>query len=327
MGDRAEVLRTPDERFVGLPDYDFAPHYIDIADARLGPLRMHYVDEGPRDAPVVLMLHGNPTWSFLYRHMIRPATAAGWRAIAPDMIGFGRSDKPMARSAYSLDRFVVWMRAFIEGLGLRRITLVCQDWGGPIGLRVLAEMPERFAAVFASNTLLQNCEEPPLGVPDWPGELIADWIATCRTSSDLPVGELVARATLERPAAAIVAAYEAPFPDARFKAGMLEITCCIPVAEDDPGLEENRAAWRILEHFEKPFLTAFSDSDPSTIAWETVFQRRVPGANGQAHRRIAGAGHFVQEEQGEALAKALLEFLAANHNHIHSLEVADAAQG
>jgi len=308
----AGVLRTPDARFENLPDYPFAPHYVDVPGGALGPLRMHYVDEGPRDGPVVLMLHGNPTWSFLYRHMIGPVAAAGYRVIAPDMIGFGRSDKPASREAYSYDRFVAWMRAFVEKLDLKGVTLVCQDWGGPIGLRVLSEMPERFAAVLAANTLLPNCEPPPNGIEGWPGEVIEAWIETCRMSPELPVREMFARATAQRPSDGVLDGYAAPFPEGRFQAGMLQITCGIPVSEDAEGLAANRAAWKVLEGFERPFLTAFSDGDPTTIAWEAVFQRRVAGAKGQPHTRIANAGHFLQEEQGPALAKVLLDFLSSS---------------
>jgi haloalkane dehalogenase len=309
---RPGIRRTPDERFVGLPDYDFAPHFVEIAGGALGALRMHYCDEGPRGAPVVLMLHGNPTWSFLYRHMIGPVADAGYRVIAPDMIGFGRSDKPSTRDAYSYDRFVDWMAQFVRALDLTSITLVCQDWGGPIGLRVLSETPERFKAVFATNTLLPNCEPPPTGVPGWPGDGIEAWIKTCRTSDDLPIGELFARATVRRPSREVLAGYEAPFPQAADKAGMLQITCGIPVDETAEGLEANRAAWRTLEEWHKPFLTAFSDSDPATAAWADVFRRRVPGAADQPHTVIRDAGHFVQEEQGAALAAVLVDFLGRN---------------
>lgn len=306
---RTGILRTADDRFDGLPGYDFSPHYMDVPDERLGPLRMHYVDEGPADAPVVLMLHGEPSWSFLYRKLIPPVAAAGYRAIAPDHIGFGRSDKPAAREDYSYDRFVGWMRSLVEQLDLRRITLVCQDWGGPIGLRLLSEMPERFDAVLATNTLLPNCEPPPRGVAPWPGEIIEQWMATCRTSSDLPISEIIAATCVQRPADDVLSAYDAPFPDARYKSGALQITCTIPVDEQSEGLAANRAAWQVLEQFNRPFLTAFSDSDPSTLAWESVFRARVPGAAGQADVRIKGAGHFVQEEQGETLADILLDFL------------------
>jgi len=309
---RPGIYRTPDARFIGLPGYDFQPHYVDVSGGPLGALRMHYLDEGPRDGPVVLMLHGNPTWSFLYRHMIGPVAAAGYRVIVPDMIGFGRSDKPAARTAYSYDRFVDWMAQFVRALDLKGMTLVCQDWGGPIGLRLLSEMPKRFGAVLATNTLLPNCEPPPSGVPGWPSEAILAWIDTCRTSDGLPTAEIFARATVRRPADEILAGYDAPFPAPAYQAGMLQITCGIPVNEDAEGLDANRAAWRLLEGWTKPFLTAFSDSDPSTAAWADIFRRRVPGANGQSHTVIPEAGHFVQEEQGAALATALIAFLNSN---------------
>lgn len=309
MTDLPPVLRTPDDRFDDLPDYPFAPHYVDIDDAQCGTLRMHYVDEGPRTAPVVLMLHGEPTWSFLYRRMIPPVAAAGFRVVAPDHIGFGRSDKPTQRSAYSFQRYIDWLAQFIEKLDLTRITLVCQDWGGPIGLRALCDLPRRFDAVLATNTLLPNCEPPPRGVADWPGRQIADWVATCRDSSDLPISEIVAGTCVTRPAAAILRGYDAPFPDATYKAAALQITCCIPIAADRPGIAENRAAWQQLEKFAGPFLTAFSDRDPSTKAWECVFRERVPGARNQPHCEIANAGHFVQEEKGEELAAVLVGLL------------------
>lgn len=313
MTDLPRVLRTPDDCFADLPGYPFAPHYIEIDDAHCGPLRMHYVDEGPRDAPVVLMLHGEPTWSYLYRKMIAPVAAAGFRAIAPDHIGFGRSDKPTQRSAYSFQRYIDWLEQFIEKLDLARITLVCQDWGGPIGLRALCDLTTRFDAVLATNTLLPNCEPPPRGVADWPGRQIDDWVATCRAASDLPISEIVAGTCVTRPDAAILRAYDAPFPDASYKAAALQITCCIPVTEDLPGVAENRAAWERLERFEGPFLTAFSDRDPSTKAWEKVFRERVAGARAQPHCEIRNAGHFVQEEKGEELAAVLIELLSATY--------------
>jgi len=307
-----DILRTPDECFASLPGYDFQPHYLNIPAGKLGELRMHYLDEGPRDGAVVLMLHGNPTWSYLYRHMIAPLADKNYRVIVPDMIGFGRSDKPASRQEYGYDRFVRWMTSFVAQLDLSGITLVCQDWGGPIGFRVLAECPDRFDAVLATNTLLPNCEPLPRGVDGWPGAAIEAWIEFCRTASDAPVAEIFAGATVKRPSDAILAGYEAPFPEARYKAGLLQITCGIPATEDAEGLQANRAAWRVLEQFQKPFLTAFSDGDPATIGWEPIFQARVPGAANQPHQRIAGAGHFVQEEQGPALAAVLLDFLERN---------------
>jgi haloalkane dehalogenase len=307
------VLRTPDERFAALPDYPFAAHYCQVLDPHCGQLRMHYVDEGPRHAPVVLMLHGEPTWSFLYRKMIPPVAAAGYRAIAPDHIGFGRSDKLKQRSAYSYQSYVDWLCQFIEALDLQQITLVCQDWGGPIGLRVLSEMPQRFSAVLATNTLLPNCEVPPRGVADWPGKQIADWVATCRNSNDLPISEIVAGTCVTRPSAAVLAGYDAPFPDASYKSAALQITCLIPTEAHLPGIAENRRAWNTLDKFTHPFLTAFSDKDPSTKGWEKIFRERVPGAELQQHCEIANAGHFVQEERGEELAAVLIDLLQRSY--------------
>ena len=305
----AGVLRTAASRFAGLPDFAFAPRYLEVADARHGSLRMAAIDEGPRDAPVALLLHGEPSWSFLYRHMIPPITAAGFRAVAPDFIGFGRSDKLAARTDYSYDRFVGWLDAFVRGLDLRRVTLVCQDWGGPIGLRVLAGDPGRFTAVLAANTLLPNCEPPPRGVPEWPGRIIADWIATANAATDLPVSGVIAAVCRTPPPAAVLAGYDAPFPDAASKSAVLAFPGLIPTRTEMPGIAENRGTWEVLERFERPFVTAYSDSDPTTAPWAEVFQRRVPGARHCEHPVIRGAGHFLQEEQGAALAAVLVSLM------------------
>jgi haloalkane dehalogenase len=310
---RPDLLRTPDARFANLPDFPFEPRYLDLDDPDFGPLRMHYIDEGPRDAPLALMLHGEPTWSYLYRKMIPPVVAAGYRAVAPDMIGFGRSDKFATRAPYTYDRFVAWTAQFVRRLDLTRITLVGQDWGGPIGLRVLSEMPDRFAAVLAANTLLPTCEAPPNGVAPWPGAQIANWVELCRTATDLPIPEIIAAVCTKRPPAEALAGYDAPFPDASYKAATLAITGLVPIDPTKPGIAENRRAWHVLDRFEKPFLTAFSDGDPSTKPWEAVFRQRVPGAAAQPRIEIAHAGHFLQEEQGEALAAALVALLQRTH--------------
>jgi haloalkane dehalogenase len=303
------VLRTDEARFAGLADFAFTPRYVSLSDPHLGSLRMAAIDEGPRAAPVALLLHGEPTWSYLYRKIIPRVTQAGFRAVAPDFIGFGRSDKLLRRSDYTYDGFVTWLRAFVEALDLTRITLMCQDWGGPIGLRVLAAQPQRFAAVMAANTLLPNCEPPPRGIRDWPGTLIESWVATAAAASDLPVSGIIAAVCRRPPAAEALHAYDAPFPDASFKTGVLAFPALIPIRADLPGIAENRKAWAVLERFEKPFMTAFSDADPTTAPWAEVFQRRVPGAAGQPHTTIRDAGHFLQEEQGEALAAVLVELL------------------
>ena len=314
----SKILRTPEHRFIALPDYAFPPNYCMVRDADYGELRMHYVDvniggdenmgvDGANDRPIALLLHGEPTWSYLYRKMIPLIAAAGFRVIAPDYIGFGRSDKLPLRDDYTYQKFVDWLCEFIERLDLRNITLVCQDWGGPIGLRTLSQLVDRFDAVVATNTLLPNCEPPSRGIESWPGTLIENWVDTCRNANDLPISELVAGTCVQRPSADILAAYDAPFPDARHKSAALQITCCIPTQESSVGIAENRAAWKVLEQFDKPFVTAFSDSDPSTKAWEKVFQQRVPGAKNQPHCEIKSAGHFVQEEQPEWLAQVVVE--------------------
>jgi haloalkane dehalogenase len=306
----ARVVRTAEARFADLgADFAFTPRYLSVSDARLGPLRMAAIDEGPRDAPVALLLHGEPTWSYLYRHIIPRVTAAGFRAVAPDFIGFGRSDKPTERGDYSYAAFVGWLRDFIVALDLTRITLVCQDWGGPIGLRVLAAESARFAAVLAANTILPNCEAPPRGIAGWPGEIIENWVATAAAASDLPVSGIIAAVCRRPPSPQALRAYDAPFPDASYKSGVLAFPGLIPLRADMPGIAENRHAWSMLEKFEKPFVTAFSDADPSTAPWAEVFRRRVPGARTQPHPTIREAGHFLQEEQGAALAQVLVELL------------------
>lgn len=305
----ATVLRTDEARFAALEDFPFTPRYVSLGDARFGPLRMAAIDEGPREAPVALLLHGEPTWSYLYRSIIPRVTAAGFRAVAPDFIGFGRSDKLAARGDYSYDAFVAWLRGFVEALDLTRVTLVCQDWGGPIGLRVLAEQPQRFAAVLAANTILPNCEAPPRGIAVWPGTLIENWVATATAATDLPVSGIIASVCRRPPSAQALRAYDAPFPDASYKSGVLAFPGLIPIRADMPGIAENRRAWAVLERFNKPFVTAFSDGDPTTAPWAEVFRARIPGAAGQPHPTIRDAGHFLQEEQGAAFAGVLVELL------------------
>jgi haloalkane dehalogenase len=303
------VLRTDEARFAQLADFPYTPRYVYVDDRRFGALRMATIDEGPRAAPVALLLHGEPTWSYLYRRIIARVSAAGFRAVAPDFIGFGRSDKLARRADYSYAAFVGWLRGFVEALDLTGVTLVCQDWGGPIGLSLLAQAPQRFAAVLAANTLLPNCEPPPRGIADWPGEIIANWVATAAAATDLPVSAVIAAVCRSPPDAAALAAYDAPFPDASYKAGVLAFPGLIPIREEMPGVAENRRVWAVLEQFARPFVTAFSDGDPTTAPWAEVFRRRVPGAAGAAHTVIRDAGHFLQEEQGEALAEVVVALL------------------
>lgn len=304
----ASFLRTPDARFRELPDFDYQPNYLNVSDSRYGSLRMHYIDEGPQDAPVILCLHGEPSWSYCWRKLIAPLSAQGYRVIAPDHIGFGRSDKLPKRSDYSYQFLVQCCVQLIEKLDLRHITLVCQDWGGPIGLRSLARMPERFRAVVAANTLLPNNEAPPKGIAGWPAQLIRDWIDAVNAMDDMPVSDIIEGVSQQPLPAAVKAAYDAPFPDASYKAGALALPGIIPISEDMPGSRENQQVWeRILGSWHKPFVTAFSDGDPSTKAWENLFQERIPGADNPFNTEIKGAGHFVQEDQGEQLAELVLK--------------------
>ena len=294
-----EALRTPDDRFAGLPGYDFEPHYVEV-----DGLRMHYVDEGPRDAAPVLLLHGEPSWSYLYRKMIPIISAAGHRAVAPDIIGFGRSDKPVNRDDYTYQRHVDWMTAFAEQLDLQDITLFCQDWGGLIGLRIAAEHPDRFARIVAANTMLPTGDTPP-------GEAFLRWQKFSQTSPVFEIGRLIQGATVSTLPDDVVAAYDAPFPDDRYKAGARQFPALVPTAPDDPAAPANRKAWEVFEAWEKPFLTAFSDSDPITGGGDRVFQARVPGTKGQPHTTIVGGGHFLQEDKGEELGRIVVDFIAA----------------
>ena len=282
-----EVLRTPDEAFAGLVDYPFAANYATVRSGSGAALRLHYVDEGPRDATPVLLLHGEPTWSYLYRHFIPPLRAYGHRVVAPDLIGFGKSDKPVSRAAYSYEHHVNWLLDWLEGLDLRDITLFCQDWGGLLGLRLVAQCPDRFARLVISNTYL------PEGESIGPG--FDAWRAFSQVTEPFKTGRIVDGGCLHRLSAAEIAAFDAPFPDARYQAGARQFPLLVPTTPDHASVAENRAAWMVLEAFDKPVVTAFGDADKVLGHLDTAIQRRIPGARGQPHRRIA-AGHFCQED-------------------------------
>jgi haloalkane dehalogenase len=314
------VLRTPDERFADLPGYPFAPHYAAVETKNLPAVRMHYVDEGPADAPAVVLLHGQPTWSFMYRNVIAGLVASGLRVIAPDNIGFGRSDKLTEATDYTFRRHVDWMHGLLTGLDLRDATLVVQDWGGPIGLSVLARAPERFARVLATNTILHTCDPALAGRLGWAHhgvddarmllqETLIDYVTLYARSPDItPSFFLDAVAGPLSPD--VLAGYDAPFPDRSYKAGLRQLTALIPLTRNDPGAAIGRATMAALSQWERPFLTAYSDSDPATTGWDKVFQEHVPGARGQNHTTIAGAGHFVAEQQAQQLATVITEFIA-----------------
>jgi len=329
-----DIVRTPDARFRDLPGYPFEPHYSEVPDGDGGTLRIHHVDEGPADGEIVLCLHGQPSWSYLYRKMIPVFTAAGYRVIAPDLVGFGRSDKPTERSDYTYARHVAWMSAWLEGLDLQGVNLFCQDWGGLIGLRLVAAHPERFARVVAANTGLPDGGGLPkeAAKPMWelyetvpvvaatelgarfaskdgpPGFFF--WRKYCAESPDFSVGDVMQFSGAMDDA--IRAAYEAPFPDSTFVAGARQFPSLVPIFPDDPEIPANQAAWEVLAAFDRPFLTSFSDGDPVTAGMHTVLQDRVAGAKGVEHVTIRGAGHFLQEDKGEDVASAMIDFMRAH---------------
>jgi haloalkane dehalogenase len=322
------VLRTADERFASLPGYPFEPHYVQVETEGIAPVRMHYVDAGPTDAPVVLLVHGQPTWSFLYRKVIGVLTDAGLRAIAPDHIAFGRSGKLTERTDYTFARHIDWLHGLVTGLDLRDVTLVVQDWGGPIGLSVLARDPGRFAQVLATNTVLHTSDPGLAGKITWANysvddgrvlleEQLVDYVLFCVRAPDILASVLVNAVSGPLPAD-VLAAYDAPFPDVSCKAGVRQMTALVPLTRNDPGATIGRATMAALEQWRRPFLTAYSDSDPATRGWETVFQERIPGAVGQDHTTIAGAGHFVQEQQGEQLGAVIAKFVSNARPHAGS---------
>jgi len=290
-------IRTPERRFENLHGYPFEPHYASVAG-----LRLHYVDEGPRDASVVLMMHGEPTWSYLYRKMIPHFSSAGLRAVAPDLIGFGKSDKPLRISDYSYQKHVDWMLAWLRELDLRNITLVCQDWGSLIGLRLATAEPERFDHIVVANGAL------PTGDENFP-LAFKIWRAFARHSPWFPVDKIVRVGCAAPIAKAVRQAYLAPFPDARFLAGARAFPRLVPTTPDDPASQPNREAWQVLEQWEKPFLTLFGDRDPITRRMAKIFQKRVPGAANQNHDILRPARHFIQEVQGAQLALRILDCL------------------
>jgi haloalkane dehalogenase len=304
MWEDVPVLRTPQARFVDLPDYPFTSHYLYI-----DGLRIHYIDEGPRTGPVVLMLHGEPSWSYLYRKMIPIFTAAGYRAIAPDLIGFGKSDKLAEQRAYTYQRHVDWMRTWLQAMELTEVTLICQDWGALIGLRLVAENPERFARVVLANGGL------PTGDQDL-GKAFERWRAFSQRAPALPIGRILQMGTVSQLSRETLAAYVAPFPNEAYKACARIFPALVPTRPDDPAGPANRKAWKALMRFEKPFLTAFGDSDPVTRGGERAFKRLVPGAKGQPHTTIQEAGHFIQEDQGEQLAQVVIDFMGQTEGGI-----------
>ncbi len=298
-----KALRTPDGRFQDLPGYAFPPHYVEIPDGEGGSLRMHYVDEGAREGKVVLLLHGEPSWSYLYRKMIPGIVSAGHRAIAPDLIGFGRSDKPSEQSDYTFQRHIDWLTAFVLQMDLRDITYFGQDWGAVLGLRVAAENEERFARIIIGNGGLPTGDRPA-------NDAFMRWQKSSQTSLKFNIGGIIQSSTVTVLPDDVVAAYDAPFPDDSYKAGARIFPTLVPTTPDDPAAPANRRAWDVLQQWRKPFLTTFSDSDPVTRGGEHVMQKRIPGAQGQPHVMLKGGGHFLQEDLGEDIARIVVDFMA-----------------
>jgi haloalkane dehalogenase len=301
-----ELRRTPDAAFADLAGYPFTPHYLEVADPDGGnPVRLHHLGEGDLAGPVVLLLHGEPTWSYLYRNVLPPLVADGCRVIAPDLIGFGRSDKPTRMQDHTYARHVDWLaQALFDQLDLREVVLFCQDWGGLIGLRLVAAHPHRFAGVVASNTGLPTGDETP-------SEAFLAWQRAAREMEEFPTGRIVDGGSLTALPQEVIAAYDAPFPDAEYQAGPRVLPSLVPTTPDDPAAADSRRAWQALRGYTAPFLTAFSDQDPITAGGQRPMQRLIPGADGQPHRTIAGAGHFVQEDAPEEVVAAIRAVLAA----------------
>ncbi|MDH4110798.1 MAG: haloalkane dehalogenase [Gammaproteobacteria bacterium] len=295
-----KILRTPESRFAELPGFPFEPRYVEI-----DGFRIHYVDEGGPAASTVLLMHGEPTWSYLYRHMIPPIVGAGLRAVAPDFVGFGRSDKPARIRDLSYAAHVRWMHGFLDALDLHDITLVCQDWGSLVGLRLAAEQPDRFARIVLANGGL------PTGEQQMP-RAFRYWRAFARWSPWFPVGRIVQSGTVRRLSPGEIRAYDAPFPSFRYKAAARAFPRLVPATPGDPARADNLAAWQVLERWQKPFLTAFSNRDPITRGGYRTFQERVPGCAGQAHTVMKNGGHFLQEDLGPELAGVVIEFVRAN---------------
>ncbi|EPG73174.1 putative haloalkane dehalogenase [Leptospira fainei serovar Hurstbridge str. BUT 6] len=296
-----DFLRTPEENFVNLPNYPFRPNYV-----QLDSFRMHYLDEGNANAKeTLLLLHGEPSWSFLYRKMVPPLINAGYRVVVPDLIGFGKSDKPTDPAVFTYKQHVEWLKSFLLQTKLDNLTLFCQDWGGLLGLRAVAELPDRFGRVCAGNTFLPTGDIPPK-------EEFLKWRDFSQKVKSLPIGRIIQNGCISKLSKEVMNGYEAPYPDETYKTGARIFPTLVPITPNNDASIDNRNAWNVLRQWKKPFLTAFSDSDPITKGGDIFFRRAVPGAKGQKHVTITNAGHFLQEDKGEELAAILIEFVDSN---------------
>jgi len=295
-----KALRTPDERFNDLPDYPFSPHYIYVG----GDLRMHYLDEGRSDAEVVLLMHGEPSWSYLYRKMIPQFVDAGYRVLAPDLIGFGKSDKPVKMIDYSYANHTDWIIDFIMQLDLMGVNLFCQDWGGLIGLRIAGLHHDRFARIVAANTFLPNGKGKP-------SEAFLQWQEFSKTAPILPIHKIMQNSTVSELSQAELDAYWAPFPDKSYMAGAKIFPSLVPTSAEDVAIPTNLEAWGVLSQSKKPFLCLFSDQDPVTAGGDQIFIKYMAGAKGMPHQTITGGGHFLQEDRGRDVAGLMIDFMQA----------------
>jgi len=300
-----KALRTPDHCFENLEGYKFEPHYMDIDDGHGGKLRLHYLDEGSSNGQTILLMHGEPSWSYLYRKMVPGLVEAGFRVLAPDLIGFGRSDKPSERSDYSYQSHVDWMTQWLKNMSLSHVVLFCQDWGGLIGLRLVAEQTHCFSGVVAANTFLPTGDVAP-------GKAFTDWQSFSQTVPVFPTSKIIDGATVSPLSDEVMRGYDAPYPDETYKAGARQFPLLVPTTPDDPAAEPNKAAWGVLSKLELPFLTAFSDKDPVTAGGDKQFQKLIPGTKGQNHVTIIDGGHFLQEDKGEELAFVIIKFVSDN---------------
>ena len=298
-----KVLRTPEKQFDTLIDWPYEPHYSEVPDGDGGTLRMHHVESGPSDAPTVLLLHGEPTWGFLYRHIMAGLADAGIRSLVPDQVGFGKSDKPSNQVDYTYERHVVWMQNWLDANTPEDIAFFGQDWGGLIGLRLVAANPKKFSGLVLSNT----------GLPDGsaaPTEAFMAWQKFSQTAKDFPIGNIVNGGCLTDLAPEVIDAYNAPFPDDSFKEGARIWPSLVPTSLENPSASSNQKAWETLKNFNKPVICAFSDQDPVTRGGEKAFISAVPGADGQPHTTVENAGHFIQEDQPDQVVRVLIDLIA-----------------
>lgn len=298
------ILKTPLKRFENLTEYPFEANYCNVSVDET-ELQMHYLDEGDKDSPVILMLHGEPTWSYLYRNMVKHAVENGFRVIVPDLIGFGKSDKFDSKAPYTYANFIQWITNFIKKLALKNINLICQDWGGLIGLRVLAAESELFKNLVVANTFLPTGEEPM-------NEAFNNWQTFSQTVEVFPVSQIVQRGCKRELSEAERYAYDAPFPDESYKWGVRQFPLLVPTSTDNPESSNNKQAWLVLKSLSLPVLTVFGDSDPITKGADKAFQRMMKGCEGQPHAVLKNVAHFIQEDASQQLIENAVTFFRAN---------------